>query len=65
MSNDVDKILDKLAKDVESAVHALYRGEVRSETAKVRTGHLVQGAKVVAGADFFPAAIGRRAGDRR
>ena len=46
MSNDVDKILDKLAKDVESAVHALYRGEVRSETAKVRTGHLVQGAKV-------------------
>jgi hypothetical protein len=45
MSNDVDKILDKLAKDVELAVHALYRGEVRSETTKVRTGHLVQGAK--------------------
>ena len=46
MSNDVDKILEKLAKDVELAVHALYRGEMRSETAKVRTGHLVQGAKV-------------------
>ena len=45
MSNDVDKILEKLAKDVELAVHALYRGEARSETTKVRTGHLVQGAK--------------------
>jgi hypothetical protein len=45
MSNDVDKVLEKLAKEVELAVHALYRGEMRSETAKVRTAHLVQGAK--------------------
>ena len=54
MSNDVDKILEKLAKDVELAVHALYRGEARSETTKVRTGHLVQGAK-----DALSTAIGR------
>jgi hypothetical protein len=53
MSNDVDKILEKLAKDVELAVHALYRGEMRAETAKVRTGHLVQGAK-----DAISSAIG-------
>jgi hypothetical protein len=45
MSNDVDRILEKLAKDVELAVHAMYRGEMRSETTKARTGHLVQGAK--------------------
>jgi hypothetical protein len=45
MSHDVDKVLEKLAKDVEAAVHALYRGEMRQETARVRTGHLVSAAK--------------------
>ncbi|MFI5311274.1 MAG: hypothetical protein ACHQQ3_08590 [Gemmatimonadales bacterium] len=43
--SDIDQILDKLAKDVEAAVHALYRGEVRQATAKARTGHLVQEAR--------------------
>jgi len=43
--NDIDQILDRLAKDVEAAVHALYRGEVRQATAKARTGHLVQDAR--------------------
>lgn len=42
---DINQILDKLAKDVEAAVHALYRGEVRQATAKARTGHLVQDAR--------------------
>jgi|SRR5579862_604577 len=43
--SDVDQILDKLAKDVETAVHALYRGEVRQETVKSRTGNLLQEAR--------------------
>ncbi|HEY4659660.1 MAG TPA: hypothetical protein VIH11_09140 [Gemmatimonadaceae bacterium] len=43
-ANAIDPILDRLAKDVEAAVHALYRGEMRQATAKVRTGHLVQEA---------------------
>lgn len=30
-------IIDKLARDVEAAVHALYRGDVRQNTAKART----------------------------
>jgi hypothetical protein len=45
MSADIDQILEKLAKDVEAAVHSLYRGEMRSNTAKARTGHLVQEAR--------------------
>jgi hypothetical protein len=45
MSADIDQILERLAKDVESAVHALYRGEMRQNTAKARTGHLVQDAR--------------------
>lgn len=44
MAKDIDQVLDKLARDVEIAVHALYRGEVHSATAKVRTGHLVRAA---------------------
>lgn len=43
---EFDRILDKLAKDVESAVHAVYRGEVRQATAKARTDHLVHDARV-------------------
>ena len=42
---DIDRILDKLAKDVELAVHALYRGEVRQETAKVRTDAFLRDAR--------------------
>jgi len=45
MSSDLDQILERLAKDVEAAVHALYRGEMRSNTAKARTGHIVQEAR--------------------
>lgn len=44
MSDEIDEVLDKLAREVELAVHALYRGEVRQATAKVRTGHLVRDA---------------------
>ena len=43
--SDIDQILDKLVKDVEAAVHALYRGEVRQDTVKSRTGHLAQEAR--------------------
>jgi hypothetical protein len=43
--SDIDQILEKLVKDVETAVHALYRGEVRQETVKSRTGHLAQEAR--------------------
>ena len=36
----LDRVLDKLIRDVEQAVHALYRGDVRQQTAKARTdGH--------------------------
>jgi hypothetical protein len=45
MPQEVDRILEKLAKDVEAAVHALYRGEVRQATAKARTGHLLTSAR--------------------
>ena len=45
MPNDIDQILQKLAKDVEAAVHSLYRGEMRQNTANARTGHLIQEAK--------------------
>ncbi len=45
MASDIDQILEKLAKDVEAAVHSLYRGEMRQNTAKARTGHLVQDAR--------------------
>ncbi|HEV8409618.1 MAG TPA: hypothetical protein VGQ30_03855 [Gemmatimonadaceae bacterium] len=45
MSADIDQILERLAKDVEAAVHSLYRGEMRSNTAKARTGHLIQDAR--------------------
>ncbi len=44
MPDQVDAVLERLARDVELAVHALYRGEVRQATAKARTGHLVRDA---------------------
>jgi hypothetical protein len=45
MASDIDQILEKLAKDVEKAVHALYRGEMRQNTANLRTGHMIQEAR--------------------
>lgn len=45
MPDNIDEILAKLAKDVENAVHSLYRGEMRQNTAKARTGHYVQDAQ--------------------
>ncbi len=50
MPTDVNAILEKLAKDVEAAVHQMYRGEVRQATAKVKTGQLLAAAKSALGA---------------
>ena len=33
----LNSVIEKLVKDVELAVHAMYRGDVRQNTAKVRT----------------------------
>lgn len=45
MADHIDETLAKLAKDVENAVHSLYRGEMRQHTAKARTGQFVQEAQ--------------------
>jgi hypothetical protein len=45
MPENLDDILAKLAKDVENAVHSLYRGEMRQHTAKARTGQYVLDAQ--------------------
>ncbi len=44
MADEIDEVLDKLVKNVEAAVHALYRGDTRQETAKARTGGLAREA---------------------
>jgi len=44
MADAIDDVLDTLAKDVEAAVHALYRGDVRQATAQARYGHLIREA---------------------
>lgn len=44
--SEADRVLEKLAKDVEAAVHALYRGEVRQQTAATRSGSVLRDAKV-------------------
>ena len=41
----VEEVLAKLAKDIESAVHALYRRQVGPSTAQVRTEHFVADAR--------------------
>lgn len=41
----VDQVIEKLAKDVEAAVHALYRGDMRQVTARARTDTIVQQAR--------------------
>jgi hypothetical protein len=56
--SEFDRLLEKLVKDVEAAVHALYRGEVRQSTAKARTDHLLNDARVALAA----AALGGGAG---
>ncbi|MGH7620168.1 MAG: hypothetical protein ACREPM_23375 [Gemmatimonadaceae bacterium] len=33
----LDEVLDKLVRDVEASVHALYRGDVRQNTQRVKT----------------------------
>jgi hypothetical protein len=35
--DQLNSVIDKLVKDVELAVHAMYRGDVRQNTAKART----------------------------
>ena len=49
MAHDPHEILEQLAKDVEAAVHAMYRGEVRQATTRARTGQLVASAKAALG----------------
>ena len=44
MPDALDEVLDRLARNVEAAVHSLYRGDVRQATAKARTGNLVREA---------------------
>jgi hypothetical protein len=56
MADAIDEVLNRLARDVEAAVHAMYRGDVRQQTAKVRTGQLVRDA-----AEALRAAIGASA----
>lgn len=41
----VEEILTKLAKDIEAAVHSMYRGQVGTNTAQVRTEHFVTDAR--------------------
>ena len=41
----VEEILAKLAKDIESAVHSMYRGQVGANTKQVRTEHFVSDAR--------------------
>lgn len=44
MADEIEDVLGRLARNIETAVHALYRGDVRQATAKARTGHLVREA---------------------
>jgi hypothetical protein len=60
--SEFDRLLEKLVKDVEAAVHALYRGDVRQSTAKARTDHLVNDARVALAAAAVGAAAGAAAG---
>jgi len=45
MTADPYAILEKLAKEVEASVHAMYRGEVRQQTARTRAGQHLTAAK--------------------
>jgi hypothetical protein len=41
----IDAVLDKLAKDVESSIHAFYRGDVRQHTQRVKTDTFLREAR--------------------
>jgi hypothetical protein len=41
----LDQVLDKLARDVESSIHAFYRGDVRQNTQRVKTDTFVREAR--------------------
>ncbi len=44
MADQIDEVVERLVREVEQAVHALYRGDTRQATAKARTGHLTRAA---------------------
>ena len=56
--SEADRVLEKLVKDVEAAVHALYRGEVRQQTAQTRSGSMLREAKAA-----IQAAMAAESGD--
>lgn len=64
----LDQVLDKLARDVESSIHAFYRGDVRQHTQRVKTDTLVREARtallplVSRGTSPAPAAAGTGGG---
>ncbi|OYV66438.1 MAG: hypothetical protein B7Z72_11355, partial [Gemmatimonadetes bacterium 21-71-4] len=37
LETQLDQVLEQLVHDVETAVHAMYRGDVRQQTAKLKT----------------------------
>lgn len=37
LETQLDQVLEQLVRDVEAAVHAMYRGDVRQQTAKLKT----------------------------
>ena len=39
-TSSIDQILEKLIKDVEASVHALYRGDVRQNTQRIKSDSL-------------------------
>jgi len=41
----IDEVLDKLIHDVESSVHAMYRGDVRQNTQRVKTDSIRNAAR--------------------
>jgi hypothetical protein len=41
----VDQVLDKLARDVESSIHAFYRGDVRQHTQRVKSDTFIREAR--------------------
>lgn len=41
----IDRVLDKLARDVESSIHAFYRGDVRQHTQRVKSDTFVREAR--------------------
>jgi hypothetical protein len=41
----IDAVLDKLARDVESSIHAFYRGDVRQHTQRIKTDTFLREAR--------------------